>query len=95
MAVVLFWLGTALVHVGVYMADARTQALGLVSMGAGEPLHDWFYLLGRAGLLGQDRLIGGAIRLCGLLAMGWSLGWGGWMVKVMRDEKKAAQGEIP
>jgi hypothetical protein len=81
MAVVLFWLGTALIHVGVYMADARSQALGLVSTGPGEPIHDWFYLLSRAGLLRQDRLLGGGIRLCGLLSMAWSLWWGGWIVK--------------
>ena len=81
MAVVLFWLGTALVHVGVYMADARAQTLHLVSTGYGEPIHDWYYLLARAGLLRQDRLLGGAARVMGLLSMAGSLAWGAWITR--------------
>lgn len=87
--VVLFWLGTALVHVGVYMADARSRALGLVSMGGGEPLHDWYYLLGQMGLLRQDHLLGGGVRLCGLIAMAWGL-WGGG--RFVMERRLALQG---
>lgn len=95
MAVVLFWFGTALFHVGVYVADARAQLLGLVSMGAGEPMHDWYYLLGRAGLLQQDRLLGAGFRILGTLAMAGALAWGGWMVKLMGADRKTAQGGVP
>ena len=44
-------------------------------MGGGE--HDWNYLLGRLGLLQQDRLIGSGVRLVGVLMYVWSslMGW--------------------
>ena len=44
-------------------------------MGGGE--HDWNYLLGALGLLNQDQLIGGAVRLAGVLVYAWSClrGW--------------------
>jgi hypothetical protein len=89
---VLFWLGTALFHVGVYAADARAQLLGLVSMGAGEPMHDWYYLLGRAGLLRQDRLLGSGLRIMGVLAMAGALAWGVWMVRLMVAGRKNGPG---
>jgi hypothetical protein len=94
-AVVLFWLGTALFHVGIYAADARSQLLGLVSMGAGEPVHDWHYLLSRLGLLEQDRLLGNLLRILGTLSMATALAWGGWMVRIMMKNKKTAQGSGP
>ncbi len=83
--VILFWLGTALVHVGVYMADARTQTLNLVAMGYGEPMHDWYYLLARTGLLRQDRLLGGGTRLLGLGAMALGMIWGAWIVRAILE----------
>ncbi|MFO8174780.1 MAG: hypothetical protein ACQET1_09355 [Gemmatimonadota bacterium] len=95
MAVVLFWLGTALFHVGVYMADARSRSLALVSMGAGEPMHDWYYLLAHFGLLEQDRLLGGLTRSLALLAMTTGLTWGGWMVKLIVADRKTALGGMP
>ena len=90
LAVVLFWLGTACFDIGVYAADARARALPLVSTGFGEPLHDWYYLLARTGLLRQDQFIGGGFRLAGILAMGFGILWGGWMLHLMR--KGAAEG---
>lgn len=48
----LFWLGESLLNVSMYVADARALALPLLG---GE--HDWNYLLGRMGLLNQDKLI--------------------------------------
>ncbi len=59
--------------VAVYVQDARAEELPLV--GGGE--HDWNYLLGRLGLLNQDRLIGDGIRLLGVLVYVWScaMGW--------------------
>ena len=94
MAFVLFWMGTNLVDVGIYVADARARALPLVSPTTGEPLHDWYYLLSRAGLLRQYRLLGGVARALGLISMGLSLTWGGWMLTVMRNAQKdeTAQG---
>lgn len=44
------WLAESLMYVAFYLADARDQALPLV--GGGE-IHDWNWLLSRAGLLGH------------------------------------------
>lgn len=94
-AVALFWFGTALFHVGIYVADARSQILGLVSVGGGEPMHDWYYLLARAGLLEQDGLLGAGARILGTLSMGLGLAWGGWMVRLMGGKEEAAQDQKP
>lgn len=80
-AVALFWLGTALVDVGVYAADARNQALPLVSPVTGSPEHDWTYLLMRFGALRHDRLIGTLFRRAGLAAMAAGLVGGAWIVR--------------
>jgi hypothetical protein len=48
-AVCVLWLGESLMYVATYLGDAQAQALPLV----GGHIHDWAFLLGRAGLLGQ------------------------------------------
>lgn len=80
-AVCLFWLGTALAHVGVYAADARAQALPLVSPVSGSPEHDWTYLLLRFGALRHDRLIGGLFQAAGLGSMAASVAAGAWSLR--------------
>jgi hypothetical protein len=82
--VALFWLGSALVDVSVYVGDARAQALPLVSMWEGTPIHDWNYLLGRAGGLRYDRPLGRLLRLLGLVCMALAAGGGGWLVAEYR-----------
>ncbi|MDH3224503.1 MAG: hypothetical protein OEO23_12365 [Gemmatimonadota bacterium] len=72
-AVALFWLGLNLVEVATYVADARAQLLPLVSPFPGAPVHDWNYLLRRAGLLEQDRLVAKAFRHGGIAVMTGSL----------------------
>ena len=71
--VALWWVAQNLWNVSVYVQDARAQVLPLV--GGGE--HDWSYLLGALGLLNQDHLVGGAVRLAGVLVYAWSClrGW--------------------
>ena len=71
--VALWWVAQNLWNVSVYVQDARVQELPLV--GGGE--HDWNYLLGALGLLDRDQLIGGAVRLAGVLVYSWSSlrGW--------------------
>jgi len=66
-AACVWWAGENLVHVAVYMADARDLALPLV--GGGE--HDWNTLFYSFGLLGQDRVatIAGVTRALGVLVM--------------------------
>lgn len=67
--VAVFWVGTALLSIAPYMADARTQALPLVSVGAGTPEHDWYRLLQAAGLLEQDRALARMTRFFGLVVV--------------------------
>lgn len=53
-AVCLLWLGESGMNVATYLGDARAQSLPLV----GGHVHDWNWLLGRAGLLGQCEALG-------------------------------------
>ncbi len=71
--VALWWVAQNLWNVSVYVQDARAEELPLV--GGGE--HDWNYLLGTLGLLKQDQLVGGGVRLAGVLVYAWSClrGW--------------------
>ncbi len=82
-AVALFWLGLNLVEVATYVADARAQLLPLVSPFPGAPVHDWNYLLGRAGLLEQDGLVAKAVRHGGIAVMTGSLLLGGYVFREM------------
>ncbi|HUL15365.1 MAG TPA: hypothetical protein VLV88_05165 [Terriglobales bacterium] len=72
-----FWFFENFLYIGVYMADARAQALPLV--GSGD--HDWAILFGKWGLMLQDQKIGHATRFLGWMGMlavvGW-LAWRGW-----------------
>lgn len=60
-----FWLGESLMYVAVYMADAQAMALPLV--GGGE-IHDWNWLLSRAGLLAHGERL--ALFLHGVASLG-------------------------
>lgn len=83
--VCLFWLGTALADAGVYAADARAQALPLVSP-FGEvdvDSHDWTVMLMKVGMLSRDQEIGGALMLAGRGVMAATLLGGAWVLRVM------------
>ncbi|MDB5160076.1 MAG: hypothetical protein JWO99_339 [Candidatus Saccharibacteria bacterium] len=59
------WVMLAFRSAGVYMADARTQAIPLI--GPGETVkHDWNYVFGQLGLLHQDTIIGGTFITIGV-----------------------------
>lgn len=66
-----FWLGTALVGAGVYAADARAQALPLVSPFGPVDVdgHDWTVILMKYGRLSRDQEIGGALQSAGMTTM--------------------------
>jgi hypothetical protein len=85
-AVCVFWLGTALFGAGVYAADARAQALPLVSPFGPVDVdsHDWTVMLMKYGMLSRDQEIGAALRSGGVLAMALSLALGAWVLWVMR-----------
>jgi len=55
--VVLCWLGQNFFHIAPYIKDARTESLPLVGGG----IHDWHFILGRAGLLNMDQWIGNVV----------------------------------
>lgn len=70
------WLYTA-----VYMADARAQALPLVSVGGGDGdpgEHDWFNIFSRMGVLEHDTAIAAWVRFGGWLGMLSVLAWFTW-----------------
>jgi len=63
-------------HIGTYMADARSQGLPLVTIGegSGNP-HDWFNIFSSLGLLSYDRVIGGFTRFSGWVGMVATVVW--------------------
>ena len=64
------WLGENLLNIARYMADARAQALPLVG-GA----HDWTEILARWGVLQQDQMLGGFVRLLGSVIIVSACAW--------------------
>jgi len=82
--VCLFWLGTALAGAGIYAADARAQALPLVSPFGPVDVdsHDWTFMLMKYGKLSRDQEIGAALRSAGMLSMWLSLILGAWVLRV-------------
>jgi len=62
--------------IGIYMADARSQELPLLTVGDSEDvIHDWFYLFSHTGLLEHDTQIGGFFRLLGWIGMLGTVAW--------------------
>ena len=91
--VCVFWMGTALVGTGLYAADARAQALPLVSPFGPVDVesHDWTVLLLRVGRISQDQEIGAALRAAGVLFMTAGLAGGAW--QIWRDGPPAGSEE--
>ncbi len=91
-SVCLFWLGTNLAYVAVYMADARALKLPLVSPGMGVlppgdggVLHDWNHLFGVTGLIPYDTAIAALVQVVAVGFMLAGLGVGAWlMLRMMR-----------
>lgn len=95
-AVCVFWLGTALFSAGIYAADARAQALPLVSPFGPVDVdsHDWTVMLLRFGMLTRDEAIGAALRRGGIVAMIASLTGGVWILRVMATRKQGRDAGI-
>ena len=72
-----FWFFENFLYIGVYMSDARAQALPLV--GAGD--HDWAILFGQWGLMARDTAIGQTTRAIGWLGMVAVVAWLGWRAR--------------
>jgi len=81
------WLAANCYNVAVYVADARTRLLPLVTVGGGVPIHDWHYLLSRIGLLRADHSLAFALRAMGFVLIWGSLGYAVWlMVQMVRTQ---------
>ncbi|MBI1940312.1 MAG: hypothetical protein HYS33_02255 [Acidobacteria bacterium] len=75
-------------YISVYMADARSQGLPLVTVGdpdAGG--HDWFRIFTSLGLLQYDTRIAAVVRLLGWLGM---IGTVVWFARYTRATKPSA-----
>lgn len=83
-AIAFCWLATNFFDVAAYAADARAGELQLVSLGGGDPEHDWFIMLAETDLLNYDKVIGGMFRAAGDLCFLFGIGFGSWLVVQMR-----------
>jgi hypothetical protein len=78
------WLSMSLSNLATYMGDARAQDLPLVSIGGGDPIHDWHYLLEHFGMLGQDQALARFARFLSVLSLLLAVAWGAWLLNAMR-----------
>lgn len=83
------WLGTSLFNLALYIGDAGEMALPLVSPFAGEEIiHDWNYLLSRAGLLSLDNFLSFIVKIFAIFFMLSGILWGIYLLKFMFSKKK-------
>ena len=66
-SLLLFWLGSSLMNVYVYAADAVAMQLPL--LGGHAVIHDWNYMLGRLDVLDHTSFIANSIRILGILTI--------------------------
>ncbi|MEP7065378.1 MAG: hypothetical protein ABI889_05045 [Gemmatimonadota bacterium] len=90
-SVALAWLSMSLCNLATYIGDARDQLLPLVSIGSGDPIHDWHYILGRFGMLGDDQALARLARFLSVVALLLAIAWGSWLCKAMRMSAGATQ----
>lgn len=88
--VALAWLAMSLSNLATYIGDARAQDLPLVSIGNGDPIHDWHYLLGHFGMLAQDHSLARFARFLSVIALLLAIAWGAWLLNAMRLSAGAA-----
>jgi hypothetical protein len=74
----------SLSNLATYIGDARAQDLPLVSIGDGDPIHDWHFLLGHFGMLGQDHAFARFARFLSVLSLLFAIAWGAWLLNAMR-----------
>jgi len=77
------WLSTNLYNVATYVGDARAQALPLVTVGGGDVMHDWHYLLSRMHLLAWDTTLAALLRILAFGILWGSIAAGVWMCWLM------------
>lgn len=78
------WLSTNFFDVAVYVGDARAMVIPLVSpFGGAHVIHDWNYLLERAGLIAFDHTLAAAFRAGAIVSMVIGLLFGSWTLYQM------------
>ena len=75
-SVAVFWTGQNLLNISVYVKDAAAMDLPLVSIGGGDVVHDWNWLLLKFNVLAWDKAIGNIVYGLGALIMVVSVGLG-------------------
>jgi hypothetical protein len=71
------WEAYSLTNLATYVGDASAQELPLVGL-SDEPMHDWNYLLGHAGLLSHDVMFARLLRVVAALALFLSVALSAW-----------------
>lgn len=87
-AVALFWVGQSLLNVSNYVKDAAAMELPLVSLGGGDSIHDWNWLLLKFNVLAYDQLIGTIVYVQGVLTMAAAVALGFYFSFGRGDIKK-------
>jgi hypothetical protein len=83
--VLLFWLGQSFLNVSVYVKDAAAMELPMVSLGGGDAIHDWNYLLLKFNILARDQTVGNLVYGLGVLLIVLSVA-GGCYLSWEREE---------
>lgn len=86
------WLASSFADLAPYIADARAMDLDLVSFSEDGAVHDWNYLLGKAGLLRKDQAIARLDRFAGFVVFVASLGFAGWLLRQMKRTTRPTSG---
>jgi len=78
-------------YISVYMADARAQALPLVTVGDSDYVeHDWNYIFSSLGLLQHDLGIAAVMGFVGWLGMIATMCWLAWRAQQSNRQTRAA-----
>ncbi|HUF18423.1 MAG TPA: hypothetical protein VMS12_10310 [Thermoanaerobaculia bacterium] len=86
-----FWLSYSLFNVATYAEDAKFRDLPLVSLGSGEIIHDWNYMLTSLGMLESHLAVASFVRfLAGTIGFA-SLAAGVWLCWRMFRARPSAQ----
>ncbi len=69
---------------GHYTGCARSWASHVVSVGAGDPIHDWHYILGHFGWLGYDHALARLTHFLATLSIVAAVALGSWLCAGMQ-----------
>ena len=83
-----FWLSFSLFELANYVGDARTMELPLVALSAGDPEHDWNYLLGVMHMLPLDHVLALLLRLIATATGIASFGFAVWLLLTMARSRR-------